>query len=257
MTQLAVRRTIPSFSAQRTLPFSPWPHFEAEEIEAVSSVLRSGKVNYWTGEQGRQFEREFAHSVGASHALCVASGTAALELALFALGIGPGDEVITPARTFFASASCIVMRGARPVCADVDPESQNVTAQTIQRVITPRTRAMIVVHLAGWPCEMDAILALAKERDLRVIEDCAQAPRRHVQRQASWLDGRRGSFFFLPGQDHDHRRRRRHAGYQRPRHLVSRLELSETTAKVTRLSTPRITSLVFVGCMIHLEPIGA
>jgi dTDP-4-amino-4,6-dideoxygalactose transaminase len=157
------------------LPFSPWPHFEAEEIEAVSSVLRSGKVNYWTGEQGRQFEREFAHSVGASHALCVANGTAALELALFALGIGPGDEVITPARTFFASASCIVMRGARPVCADVDPESQNVTAQTIQRVITPRTRAMIVVHLAGWPCEMDAILALAKERDLRVIEDCAQA----------------------------------------------------------------------------------
>jgi dTDP-4-amino-4,6-dideoxygalactose transaminase len=175
MTQQAVRRTTRSLPAQRNLPFSPWPHFEAEEIDAVSSVLRSGKVNYWTGEQGHQFEREFARSVGALHAICVANGTAALELALFALGIGRGDEVITPARTFFASASCIVMRGARPVCADVDPESQNVTAQTIQRVITPRTKAIVVVHLAGWPCEMDAILALAKERDLRVIEDCAQA----------------------------------------------------------------------------------
>ena len=175
MTQQPVRRTTPSLPAQTDLPFSPWPHFEAEEIDAVSSVLRSGKVNYWTGEQGQQFEREFAHSAGALHAICVANGTAALELALFALGIGRGDEVITPARTFFASASSIVMRGARPVCADVDPESQNVTAATIQRVITPRTRAIIVVHLAGWPCEMDAILALAKERDLRVIEDCAQA----------------------------------------------------------------------------------
>jgi dTDP-4-amino-4,6-dideoxygalactose transaminase len=176
MTQPAARRTTLSLLAsQKALPFSPWPYFEAEEIDAVSSVLRSGKVNYWTGEQGRQFEREFALSVGALHAICVANGTAALELALLALGIGRGDEVITPARTFFATASCMVMRGARPVCADVDAESQNLTAQTIERVITPRTRAIIVVHLAGWPCEMDAILALAKERDLFVIEDCAQA----------------------------------------------------------------------------------
>jgi dTDP-4-amino-4,6-dideoxygalactose transaminase len=175
MTQQAARLTTLSLLARPNLPFSPWPHFEAEEIDAVSSVLRSGKVNYWTGEQGRHFEREFAHSVGVLHAICVANGTAALELALFALGIGRGDEVIAPARTFFASASCIAMRGARPVFADVDRESQNITAETIRRVITPRTRAIIVVHLAGWPCEMDAILALAKERDLRVIEDCAQA----------------------------------------------------------------------------------
>jgi dTDP-4-amino-4,6-dideoxygalactose transaminase len=175
MTAHAVEPTILSLPAPRPLPFSPWPHFEADEIDAAAAVLRSGKVNYWTGEEGLQFEREFAQSVGLPHAICLANGTVALELALYALGIGRGDEVITTARTFIASASCAVMRGARPVCADVDPESQNITAETIARAITPRTRAIIAVHLAGWPCDMDPIMALAKEHSLKVIEDCAQA----------------------------------------------------------------------------------
>ncbi len=175
MTTAAVHQRMLSPTPKSVLPFAPWPHFEADEIEAVTGVLRSGKVNYWTGEEGRALEREFAESVGTKYAVCVANGTVALELALWALGIGRGDEVITTSRTFIASASCIAMRGARPVCADVDPDSQNITAETIRRAITPRTRAIIAVHLAGWPCDMDEIMQLAAERDLQVIEDCAQA----------------------------------------------------------------------------------
>ncbi len=162
-------------SACHRLAFSPWPHFEADEIETVASVLRSGKVNYWTGQEGRLFEAEFANYVGVRHAVCLANGTVALELALHSLGIGPGDEVITTSRTFIASASCVVMRGARPVCVDVDRTSQNITAETIRQAITPRTKAIIAVHLAGWPCDMDPVLQLAEEHGLRVIEDCAQA----------------------------------------------------------------------------------
>jgi len=175
MTTATVQKRIVLPPAQSVLTFAPWPYFEADEIEAAASVLRSGKVNYWTGEEGRLFEAEFAQSVGANHAICVANGTVALELALQALGIGRGHEVITTSRTFIASASCIVMRGARPVCVDVDPESQNITAETIRRAITPRTKAIIAVHLAGWPCDMDTILDLAAEYGLCVIEDCAQA----------------------------------------------------------------------------------
>ena len=155
-------------------PFAPWPSFTAEEAEAVQRVLLSNKVNYWTGTEGREFEKEFAAYCGVKHAVAVANGTLALELALYALGIGSGDEVITTSRTFIASASCIVMRGATPVLADVDSVSQNITAETIRPCITPRTKAIICVHLAGWPCDMDPILALAKEYGLKVIEDCAQ-----------------------------------------------------------------------------------
>lgn len=175
MNTATAQRQAASPVAQTVLQFAPWPYFEADEIEAAAAVLRSGKVNYWTGQEGRIFETEFARSVGANYAICVANGTVALELALQALGIGRGDEVITTSRTFIASASCIVMRGARPVCVDVDPDSQNITAETIRRAITPRTRAIIAVHLAGWPCDMDEIMELAAEHDLRVIEDCAQA----------------------------------------------------------------------------------
>jgi hypothetical protein len=156
-------------------PFAPWPSFTPEEAEAVQRVLLSNRVNYWTGTEGREFEKEFAAYCGTQHAIALANGSVALELALHALGIGPGDEVITTARTFIASASCIVMRGATPVLADVDPVSQNVTAETIRPLITPATRAIIAVHLAGWPCDMEPILALAREHGLKVIEDCAQA----------------------------------------------------------------------------------
>jgi hypothetical protein len=159
----------------RTAPLPPWPYFGEDEVEAAVAALRSGRVNYWTGEEGRRFEREFAAFTGCAYAVAVANGTVALELALQALGVGPGDEVIVPSRTFIASASCAVMRGATPVVADVDPVSQNLTAETVAAALTPRTKAIIAVHLAGWPCEMDSILELAQEKGLFVIEDCAQA----------------------------------------------------------------------------------
>ncbi len=159
----------------RTQKFAPWPSLSEDEVEAVSVVLRSGKLNYWTGEEVRQFENEFASFAGCRYAIAVANGTVALELALYSLRIGPGDEVIVPSRTFVASASCAIMRGAKPVFADVDPISQTLTARSIREVLTPSTKAIIAVHLAGWPCDMDPILELARERGLRVIEDCAQA----------------------------------------------------------------------------------
>jgi dTDP-4-amino-4,6-dideoxygalactose transaminase len=156
-------------------PVAPWPHFEADEIEAAKRVLESGKVNYWTGTEGREFEKEFARVAGCEFAVAVANGTLALELALKVLGIGPGDEVITTPRTFIASASCAVTLGARPILCDVDRDSQNITAETIEKAITPRTKAIIAVHLAGWPCDMDPILEVARAHGIKVIEDCAQA----------------------------------------------------------------------------------
>ena len=156
-------------------PFSPWPSYSAEEADAVADALRSNRVNYWTGDLCRQFEARFAEWAGTAHAVALANGTVALDVALKALGIGPGDEVITTSRTFLASASCIVTAGAVPVFADVDADSQNITAETIAVVITPRTRAIICVHLAGLPCDMDPIMDLAREHGLKVIEDCAQA----------------------------------------------------------------------------------
>ncbi len=154
---------------------APWPHFEPDEIEAAVHVLESGKINYKTGDEGIRFENEFAAYTGCKHAIAVANGTVALELALYGLGIGAGDEVVVPSRTFIASASCVVMRGAVPVIADVDATSQTINADTIRPLLTARTKAIIAVHLAGWPCDMDSILALAHDRGIKVIEDCAQA----------------------------------------------------------------------------------
>jgi len=155
--------------------FSSWPSFTPEETDAVSRVLLSNRVNYWTGTECREFEREFAAWAGASYAVALANGTLALDAALRALKIGPGDDVIVTPRSFLASVSCVVTAGARPVFADVDPESQNITASTVSRVLTPQTRAIVCVHLAGMPCDMGPIMALAERLDLKVIEDCAQA----------------------------------------------------------------------------------
>lgn len=156
-------------------PFSPWPSFSDEEADAVRSVILSNKVNYWTGQECREFEREFALWSGTKYAVALANGTVALDVALRSLGVGYDDEVIVTPRTFLASASSIVNAGAIPVFADVDPDSQVITAETIAAVITPRTRAVICVHLAGWPCDMDPIMSLAAEHGLSVVEDCAQA----------------------------------------------------------------------------------
>lgn len=153
----------------------PWPYFDEEQITAAANVLRSGKINAWTGEECQAFEREFAAKCDADYGLALANGTLALELALKILDLGPGDEVIVTPRSFYASASCVLTCGATPIFADIDPESQNITADTIRPVLSSRTKAIIPVHLAGWPCDMDPIMALAKEHDLWVIEDCAQA----------------------------------------------------------------------------------
>lgn len=155
--------------------FEPWPSFTQAEADAVSNVLLSNKVNYWTGQECREFEKEFAQFAGTQHAVAVANGTVALDLALKALGVGAGDDVIVTSRTFLASASSIVTAGANPVFADVEPDSQNISRRTIEAVLTPKTKAIICVHLAGWMCDMDPIMQLAEEKGIVVIEDCAQA----------------------------------------------------------------------------------
>lgn len=152
-----------------------WPLFDDEMVDAASRVLRSGRVNYWTGDEGITFEREFAEFVGVRHAIALANGTVALELALRALGIGPDDEVIVPSRTFIATASAVAAVGARPVFADIDRDSQNLTVESVAPRIGSSTRAIIAVHLAGWPCAMAEIMDLASRHGLYVIEDCAQA----------------------------------------------------------------------------------
>ncbi|AFY01377.1 DegT/DnrJ/EryC1/StrS family aminotransferase [Bdellovibrio bacteriovorus] len=159
----------------RSVAIAPWPFYDQDEVEKTVSILKSGKVNYWTGSETRQFEEEFAHYHGMRHGIALANGTLALELALIGYGIGHGDEVITTCRTFIASASCIVRVGATPILVDVDLKSQNLLVSEIEKVITPRTKAIIAVHLAGWPCDMDAILEVARKHSLKVIEDCAQS----------------------------------------------------------------------------------
>ena len=155
--------------------FEPWPSFSQEEANAVSQVLLSNKVNYWTGQECREFEKEFAQFAGTQYAVALANGTVALDVALKALGIAAGDDVIVTSRTFLASASSIVTAGANPIFADVELDSQNISRRTIEAVITPNTKAIICVHLAGWMCDMDPIMQLAQEKGLYVIEDCAQA----------------------------------------------------------------------------------
>jgi dTDP-4-amino-4,6-dideoxygalactose transaminase len=156
-------------------PFSPWPSFTQEEAEAVQSVLLSNKVNYWTGTECCEFEKEFAAWCCTRYAVALSNGTLALDVSLKALGIGPSDEVVVTPRTFIASISCVVNAGATPVFADVEFDSGNISAATTAKVLTPRTKAVICVHLAGWPCDMDPIMALADSHGLKVIEDCAQA----------------------------------------------------------------------------------
>ena len=155
--------------------FSPWPSYNDDEVAAVAKTLGSNKVNYWTGQQCRDFERAFAGWSGSAYAIALTNGTVALDLPLKCLGIGPGDEVIVTPRSFIASVSTVVNAGATPVFADVELDSGNISAVTIEQVITPRTRAIIPVHIAGWPCDMPAIMELAKAQGISVIEDCAQA----------------------------------------------------------------------------------
>lgn len=178
------------------IEWAPWPRFSEEEIETVTNVLRSGRVNQWTGNEVVTFEKEYASFLGRAHAVAVMNGTAALELALKALGVGEGDEVITTPRTFIASASSAVLQGATPVFADVDRDSGNITPATIERVITDRTKAIIVVHLAGWPADMTGIMELAENHGIAVIEDCAQAHGAEHEGQPVGTFGHAAAFSF-------------------------------------------------------------
>ena len=152
-----------------------WPHYEDDVVDAVTTVLRSGKINQWTGTEVTSFEKEFSEYVGTNYAIAVSNGTTALELALYALNIKQGDEVIVTPRTFIASANCVITRGATPVFADVDLNSQNISLETISPYVTAKTKAIITVHLAGMPCDMDPIINFARKNNIYVVEDCAQA----------------------------------------------------------------------------------
>ncbi len=154
------------------LPFA-LPHITQAEIDEVVDTLRSGWLT--TGPKTKRFEREFAERVGAPYAMAVNSATAAMHLALDAIGLQPGDEVIVPVYTFTSTAEVAVYFRARPVFVDVDPVTCNLDPTQLERHITPRTRAIMVVHIAGLPAEMDAILAIAKAHGLPVIEDAAHA----------------------------------------------------------------------------------
>jgi dTDP-4-amino-4,6-dideoxygalactose transaminase len=156
-------------------PFSPWPSFDREEKQAVLDVLDSNQVNYWTGQQGRDFETQFGQYVECQYAVAVCNGSVALDLAWKALALPKGSEVIVTSRTFIASISSIILAGLKPIFADIDRQTQNITADSIAPCITPNTKAILCVHLAGWPCEMDAIQTLAQEFNLAIVEDCAQA----------------------------------------------------------------------------------
>jgi hypothetical protein len=171
----SIRLAIDGGTPVRSSPLPRWPDPTQAEIDAAVAVLRSGAINYHTGSEGRTFEAEYASRLGRTHGVALANGTLALELALRAFGIGSGDDVIVPARTFIATASACVAVGARPVVADIDPDSNCLTPRTVAAALTPETRAVIPVHLAGWPADMPGLMELAAARDLVVIEDCAQA----------------------------------------------------------------------------------
>jgi dTDP-4-amino-4,6-dideoxygalactose transaminase len=213
-------------------PFPPWPSYTPEEADAVQRVLLSNKVNYWTGDECRAFEREFAAFAGTEYAVALANGTVALDLALRALGVGVGDDVVVTSRTFLASASAIVNVGARPVFADVDRDSQNITAETVAAALTPATKAVVCVHLAGWPCDMDAMAALAEQHGLYLIEDCAQA------HGATWRGrpvggfGHVGCWSFCQDKIMTHRWGRGHGHHQRPGAVVVDVELQGPRQKL-------------------------
>lgn len=178
------------------LAFPPWPQFADDDIEAARAVLASGRVNYWTGSRGREFESRFARYVGTHHAIALSNGSVAIGAILQALRTGPGDEVVVTPRSFIASASEIELTGARAVFADVDRDSQNITPQTVAPVLTQKTRGIVAVHLAGWPCDMPGLLDLAKANGLWVVEDCAQSHGAAIEGRPTGSFGRAAAFSF-------------------------------------------------------------
>ncbi len=168
------------------MSINSWPSYSKIEIEACSRILSSGKVNYWTGSEGKKFESEFEKWCGVEHALSLANGSLALSSAYLSINLGQGDELITTPRTFIATASSAVLLGAKPVFADVDLDSGAITVETIEPLITPKTKAISVVHLAGYPAYMPSIIDLAKSKNILVVEDCAQAHGAQILENGSW-----------------------------------------------------------------------
>ena len=154
---------------------SSWPSYSNNEIQKVISIMQSGKVNYWSGNEGKKFENEFSNYIGVKYSIAVSSGSVALDCALKSLSLGKNDEVIVTPRSYYISASCVLNAGARPVFVDISNITQNITLETIKKVLTKKTKVIICVHLAGYPCDMKPIINFAKKYNLVVIEDCAQA----------------------------------------------------------------------------------
>jgi dTDP-4-amino-4,6-dideoxygalactose transaminase len=152
-----------------------WPEYSEKEIEGVSEILKTGRVNQWTGDYVREFEKKFSKYFDVNYSIAINNGTSALELCLKVLNLNDNDEVIVTPRSFVASVSCILINRLKPVFADVDLNSQNITLQNIKNVITDKTRAVICVHLNGFPCEIEEIYSYCKENNIYVIEDCAQS----------------------------------------------------------------------------------
>ncbi|MGC9153874.1 MAG: DegT/DnrJ/EryC1/StrS family aminotransferase [Vulcanisaeta sp.] len=182
----------------RTSPLRYRPWLSDEDINLVVDVLRSGQLSAIGGKWNTLLEQELAKYLGAKHVITVSNGTTALHVALKALGIGPGDEVITTPFTFAASATTILHSNAIPVFADIDRETLNISPSSIEDVITDRTKAIIVVHLAGYPAEMDEIMKIAQERGLYVIEDTAQALGAIYRGKMAGSIGHVGTFSFYP-----------------------------------------------------------
>ena len=182
-------------------PFSPWPSYSQEEAEAVSAVLLSNKVNYWTGNEGKKFEREFSKFFKIKYTSAIANASLGLECALKALNLGRGDEVIVPSKSYVSSASCVINVNAKPVFADIDLNSQNITTETIKKLINSKTKALIVVHLYGNPCQMDVITEICKKNKIHLIEDCAQAHFAKWNGKKVGTFGIAGTFSFFPGKN--------------------------------------------------------
>jgi dTDP-4-amino-4,6-dideoxygalactose transaminase len=152
-----------------------WPNYSRNLILKVNKVLKSGKINYTTGPYGKKFEKNFSKFVGNKYSVAICNGTVALEVAIKSLKLPKNSEIIVTARSFFSSAACIVNTGYTPIFADVDLSTQNISIENIKKKLSKKTKAIICVHLAGLPCEMNDISKLAKEKKLKIIEDCSQA----------------------------------------------------------------------------------
>ena len=173
-----------------------WPHFTRNEIDNVVRILKSGKVNYLNGKEGLKFEKNFSKFTGSKYSIAISNGTNALELVLKAINLKPKDHVIVTSKSFIASASCVVSVGAVPVFADIDINSQNISIDFIKKIINKKTKAIICVHLGGWPCDMKNLVKICKKNKIKLIEDCSQAHGAKIKNKSVGTFGDFGTWSF-------------------------------------------------------------